>query len=185
MMTPAEIAEKGGALTRMVGAIVIYYAILEHWIDGMVATLHFRVPDANRLRKQYPFNAKDEVSFLRESFEGVPALAKYKNQGLHFLDKLEPLSDFRHNIIHGNIREIDWAAETMEFSRIIRGDDKNPVRRTMTIVGSELFHQGEDIRALIPQARLLTHLLIAEFGAEDEIQKLAGPLVTASSHVRA
>jgi len=174
MMAPAEIAEKSGALTKMVGAIVVYYAILEHWIDGMVATLHFRVPDANKLRKKYPINAKDEVSFLRECFEGVPALAKYKSQGLRFLDKLEPLSNFRHNIVHGHIREIDWAAETMEFSRITKGEDKKPVRRTMTIVGSELFHQGEDIRALIPQAQLITQLLIAEFGTDDEILKLAG-----------
>ena len=40
---PSEITEMAGALAKMVGAIILYYALLEHWIDGMVATIYFRV----------------------------------------------------------------------------------------------------------------------------------------------
>jgi hypothetical protein len=31
--TPSEFTEMAGALAKIVGAIVMYYAFLEHWID--------------------------------------------------------------------------------------------------------------------------------------------------------
>jgi hypothetical protein len=176
MESPSSGSDKAGALIKFVGAIVIYYALLEHWIDGMVATIYLRVDLAKEVRKHYPFNARDEVDFLRESFERLDALEPFKEDAVVFLDKLEPLAELRHNVVHGHIRPIDWETETFEFSRIVRGDGKKPFRRTMTILGSELYHQGEDIRALITPARQLTHRLVAAFGSEDELDKLAGSL---------
>jgi hypothetical protein len=176
METPEVVAGKAGALMKFVGAIVVYYAILEHWIDGMVAAVHLRVDGAKEIEKTYPTHAAHEVEFLRECFGSLAALAEFKAGAIDFLDKLRPLAEFRHNIVHGHIRNIDWASETVEFSRIVKGLDKNPARRTLTIVASELFHQGEDIRALIPAARELTHRLVQKFGTQEEFDKLnSGP----------
>ena len=48
-------------LPNAVGAMVIHFALLEHWIDGMIATIFYHVEGARSIRTRYPFNAKDEI----------------------------------------------------------------------------------------------------------------------------
>jgi hypothetical protein len=171
---PSEITEMAGALAKMVGAIILYYALLEHWIDGMVATIYFRVDLKREIRKHYPFNAAAELEYLRDSFEKLPALKPFKREGIFFLDRLKPIAEFRHHIVHGGLKPPDWAKETFEFSRIVPNAEKKPARRTITVVGSELYHQGEDMRRLIAPARHLTHRLVKAFGIDKDFEKLVG-----------
>jgi hypothetical protein len=171
---PLEFEATAGALAKMVGAIVMYYALLEHWIDGMVATIYMRVDLKREIRKHYPFNAAAEQEYLRDSFEKLPALEPFRAEGLAFLDRLKPIAEFRHHIVHGGLKPPDWATETFEFSRVVPNAEKKPARQTMTVVGTELYHQGEDIRRLIEPARNLTHRLVKAFGINKDFEKLAG-----------
>jgi hypothetical protein len=171
---PSETTAMAGALAKMVGAIVLYYALLEHWIDGMVATVYFRVDLQREIRKHYPFHAAAELQYLRDSFEKLAALKPFKAEGISFLDQLKPVAEFRHHIVHGGLKPPDWAAETFEFSRVVPSAEKKPARRTITVAGSELYHQGEDIRRLIAPARSLTHRLVEAFGTDYDFKKLAG-----------
>jgi hypothetical protein len=171
---PVEVTEMAGALAKMVGAIILYYALLEHWIDGMVATIYMRVDLKREIRKHYPFNAAAESQYLRDSFEKLSVLKPFKADGIAFLDRLKPIAEFRHHIVHGGLKPPDWATETFEFSRVVPNAEKKPARQTITVVASELYHQGEDIRRLIEPARSLTHRLVEAFGTDHDFKKLAG-----------
>jgi hypothetical protein len=46
-------------LPRAVGAMIMHYAILEHWFDGMVSTIRESVEGGMSIRRHHPFNAKD------------------------------------------------------------------------------------------------------------------------------
>ncbi len=165
-----------GTLAKLVGAMVIYYAMLEHWIDGMVFCIHDCVDGARNVRKQHPYNAKDEIDFLRRSFETLPQLAQYKNEGLALLSQIEKAADLRHNIVHGHIRKMQWNSGTMEFSRKFKGDKGQPVRRTLTIQAEELFARGREVLALVQPTMDLTHRLIAKFDPAYKLEAAKGIL---------
>lgn len=160
---PSGDAEKAGALAKMVGALVIYYALVEHWIDGIVLCVHSRVPGANELRKRHPFNAKAEREFLQESFSTLPDLVRFKDEALDLLSKLDPLAEFRHDVVHGHIRHFNVEEEWMEFSRVIEGDGREPVRRTLTVTAESLYNRGAEIGALITPFREFTQRLLIAF----------------------
>ena len=165
-----------GTLAKLVGAAVIYYAMLEHWIDGMVFCIYDCVDGAKKIRKQHPYNAKDEIDFLRKSFETLPLLAQYKDEGLALLLQIERVADLRHNIVHGHIRKMQWSSGLIEFSRKFKGDDGQPVRRTLTIQAEELFERGRDVLALVQPTMNLTHRLVAKFDPTYKFDKAKGTL---------
>jgi len=175
-MTEASKEDMAGTLAKMVGAMVIYYAMLEHWIDGAVFCIFDRVEGAKAIRKQHPFNARDELDFLRESFTKLDQLAPFKDEALALLDKLDPLSDFRHDIVHGHIRRFDFSIGQLEFSRVVRGDQRQPVRRSLTITAENLFLKGREILALVEPFMGLTHRLVAKFDPEYKAEQPAGSL---------
>ncbi len=163
-------------LTKTVGALVIYYAMLEHWIDGMVFCTFDHVEGAKLLRRQHPFNGKDEIDFLKESFDDLAALVSFRAEGLDLIAKIEPLADFRHDIVHGHVRKINYETAEMEFSRVVKGDDKKPLRRSLTIGAENLFLKGREILALIDPAMRLTHRLVAAFDPNYKREHASGSL---------
>lgn len=169
-------AETASALPKTVGAIVIYYAMLEHWIDGIVFCLYDYVDGAKGLEKHHPYNAKAEIDFMRVAFERLPALAAYKEEALKLLDMIEPLADFRHNVVHGHVRRLNWASGTLEFSRKFKGPRGVPVRRTLSCNVHDLFEQGRKIKALIEPFMHLTHRLVREFDPSHPKQEVSGSL---------
>ena len=156
-------AETAGALVKMVGAVVVFYALIEHWMDGIVLCVHSRVPGAKDIRKRHPFNAKAEQEFLRECFEGIPDLARFKAEGIGLLDKLAPLAELRHDIVHGHIYRHDFKEEWMDFSRVIEGDNREPIRRTLRVTAVSLYNLSAEIRALIVPFREFTQRLLIAF----------------------
>ena len=70
--------EVGRKLIMNIGALIFYYAKLEHWIDGAVATIYLRIPEAKELSKHHPTNAADEICFLRRSLSTIEALADFR-----------------------------------------------------------------------------------------------------------
>jgi hypothetical protein len=169
-------APMAGTLAKMVGAMVMHYALLEHWIDGMVFCLFDCVEGAKEIRKHHPFNARDELDFLRESFVGLELLLPYKSEAIALLDKIDPLADFRHNVVHGHLRQIEWESGVLEFSRVVKGNARKPVRRSLTTSAENLFLKGREILALVTPAMNLTHRLVAEFDPSYKREKFAGSL---------
>jgi hypothetical protein len=166
---------RAAALLRgAVGALVIQYAILEHWIDGMVACLFMRVDGARSIRQRYPFNAADEADFLARCFADLPALAGFKNEALDLLAKIRPLAELRHNVVHGRIWDMDLNSLEIQFSRVFKDGEGNPIRRTLTITGPELTKAGHQIHELNPAAMKLCHRLVDQFGTEDDKKKPPG-----------
>jgi hypothetical protein len=169
MATDPMREEASRLIPMAVGALVIQFALLEHWIDGMVATIFMYVDGARSIRRQYPFNAKEEVNFLNDCFGQLPPLKRYKQRGWRFLEKLKPLAEMRHNVVHGHLRTIDYASGTLEFSRVFKGKNGQPIRRTLTILASELVDQQHEIHMLNPVAMDLCHRLVDEFGPEKKV----------------
>jgi hypothetical protein len=157
-------------VSMAVGALVLHFAMLEHWIDGMVATTFYHVDGARSIRTHYPIHAAAEIEFLRQCFQRLPALKRFKDRGPRFLDKLAPLAEMRHHVVHGHLRSIDYEKGLLEFSRVIQGKDNEPIRRTLTIHASELVAQSHDMHALIPIAMDLCHRLMAQFGPQKYIE---------------
>lgn len=172
----AELANKAGALTKMVGAIVIYYATVEHWLDGIVFVIHDHVPGAQVIEKRHPYNGQAEFDFLKACFQQLHDLAEFKAEGLALIDKVFPLSDFRHNVVHGWIRNIDWANEVFEFSRKFKGPGGVPVRRTLTCSAVDLFEKGREIKDLIEPLNAFTQRLLHRFDPTYNRKEAAGHL---------
>lgn len=105
-------------LLRAIGAIVVYHAEVEHWIDAMVFYLHTHLPGARQFSKKIPTNLAAEVEFLRDCFLKLPAMKPVRTQGLRLLARIESVSEHRHHIIHGYLRH--WAKEskTLAFTRM-------------------------------------------------------------------
>ncbi|HEY2872869.1 MAG TPA: hypothetical protein VGJ56_13180 [Reyranella sp.] len=137
-------APSTSTLAELVGAIVIYYAVIEHWLDGMVFCIHDRVPGAKKIEKRRPYNAAQEFEFLRKSFNTLPDLLPFKDQGLSLLDKLRPLSEFRHSVVHGHIRSYNFGEGWLEFSRVVKGPNYAPLRQTVRVDIEELFGAAGD-----------------------------------------
>jgi len=154
--------EVAGGLATMMGVVVISSAMLDHWIDGMVSCVFDRVDGAKQICPQRPFNPKDEAEFLRQSFGNLAPLYPYKDEAIELLGKLEPVVQFRHNIVNGHIHHPDFKAGILEFSRVVQGDDRQLVRR-FAVTEEDLVRQGEKIKALIGPFMNLTHRLAEEF----------------------
>lgn len=113
---------------------------------------------------------------MRTAFGQLPALVAYKDEALKLLDMIEPLADFRHNVVHGHVRKINWGSGTLEFSRKFKGPRGVPVRRTLTCDVHDLFEQGRKIKALIEPFMNLTHRLVKEFDPSYPKQEASGSL---------
>jgi hypothetical protein len=162
-------------LPRAVGAMVMHYAILEHWFDGMVSTIRESVEGGMSIRRHYPFNAKDEIDFLTKSFSDLPALKAYRDEMLNLLATLKPLAEMRHNVVHGALRDLDFETGVMEFSRVYKGEKNKPLRYTLTISAHELVKYGSDIHRLCGIAQGLTVRLMTEFAPEAFKKPPSGP----------
>jgi len=154
--------EVAGGLATMMGVVVITSAMLDHWVDGMVSCVFDRVDGAKQIRRQRPFNTKDEAEFLRQSFGELAPLRPYRDEAIELLDKLEPVVKFRRNIVNGRLRNPDFRVGVLEFSRAAPGDDRKPVRR-FAVTEEDLVRQGEKTKALIGPFMKLTHRLAEEF----------------------
>jgi hypothetical protein len=173
-MADLDEPEKVRFLTHIVGAVVVYYALIEHSLDGIVHCIHVRVPDAKKISKHYPYNAAAELKFLRESFEGLSSLSSFKDEAISLLDKIIPAADFRHDIVHGAISSFDFETGVFEFSRKIKGDSGAPSRKTLTITTPELVFHSRLLHALIDPASDLLKRLIETFDPDHAAQQTRG-----------
>lgn len=90
-------------LFSTIGFVVVHWALVEHNID-IILPLIFHKYGGNSLRKEIPkTRLNQKVSFLRDSFNKIHDLSKYKQEGLILINIIEHLSDDRHRIIHGSI----------------------------------------------------------------------------------
>jgi hypothetical protein len=154
--------EVAGGLATMMGVVLISSAMLDHWIDGMVSCVFNRVDGAKQICQQRPFNTKDEAEFLCQSFGKLAPLYPYRDEAIELLRKLEPVVQFRHNIVNGHLLNPDFKAGILEFSRVVQEDDRQPIRR-FAVTEEDLARQGDEIRALIGPFMNLTHRLAEEF----------------------
>lgn len=152
-----------GILAKLVGAVVIYHAMVEHWVDGIVFCVHDRVEGAKKIRKVHPYNARDEMQFLTECLIMLPPLEPFKDKGLALLTSWEESSEFRHNVAHGHIGKIDWDKGVIEFSRKFKGENHEPVRRSLTIRAEDLYKEGAKIKELILPFNDFTQDLLKAF----------------------
>ena len=159
---PASDAAMAGGLAKMIGALVIYYAMIEHWIDGMVFCIHSLAPGAKEIEKRHPFHAAKEKEFLAECLTTLPELSRFKDEGIALLGKLGPLSEYRNHIIHGHVRNFNFDEGWMEFSRVVPDDKKQPVRESLKTTAEGLYNKGIEMKVLIPEFReFMQRLLIA------------------------
>jgi hypothetical protein len=163
--------EVAGALATMLGVLVISSAMLDHWIDGLVSCVFDRVDGAKQICQQRPFNTKDETEFLRQSFGKLAPLHPYKDEAIELLGKLEPVIQFRHNIVNGHIHKPDFKAGILEFSRVVREDARQWVRR-FAVTEEDLVRQGDEIKGLIRPLMNLTHRLVEEFDPDHKVEML-------------
>ncbi len=161
-------------LPKLVGAMVLHYAKLEHWLDGMVKTIYDTVSGAQLICKGYPFNAVAERKFLRECFEQLPQLQGFKEEAMKLLDDLELPSERRHDIVHGHLSEVNLETGDLEFTRVFPGVDKKPLRRTISVSAVDLLGLSRQINDLRTKAEDLTQRLIATFAPEYLSEKPPG-----------
>jgi hypothetical protein len=163
----------GRKLIMGLGMLVYYYATLEHWIDGAVATIFIRIEEAQKHRKVHPTNAADELEFLELSLTNIPSLAGYKEVGLNLLENIKYLSDLRHGVVHGHLDDFDAATETLKFIRVRRS--ARTVKRTvLSVTAPDLFQASLHIKALALEMKDLTQSLIKEFGTETDRDEVPG-----------
>lgn len=158
-------------LAKEVGRLVIAYAFLEHWLDGMVKIAFDHVEGGKALAKKHPVQARNEADFLRKCLTDLALLEAFRDEGISILDRAKDLAEFRADIVHGHLRKIN-DDDSMEFSRVTQDDQKAIVRKTLTVYIGQIASQTAKIHTLCGIAEKFTHRLIERFGTEEDRQHL-------------
>lgn len=166
MLEPVIPDAKAGHLAMLVGAIVLYYAMIEHWIDGLVFCVRERADGAIGLRKQHPYTGKGELEHLRKCFEQLPTLSEFKADALALLAKIDKASEFRAHVVHGALDPVDWDTGEMRFTRTVKGENGQPHTRVLTIAAPELLAESKMIMGLIEPTKDLLYRLMAKLAPE-------------------
>lgn len=94
-------------LCAAVGFVVLNWSHIEQNVDAWVS-IAFQDCDGKRLRKKedIPRSLDNKLDFLKDGFKKLPALNSYSDEGLGLLARVKSLSELRHNLVHGTIRDI-------------------------------------------------------------------------------
>jgi hypothetical protein len=159
-----------------IGGVVLYYASVEHSIDGLVMVLFQRVEGAAALNKnRHPTNAKEEIEFLRACLKELPPLSPFKQRMTFFLDEIGKIADLRHAIVHGHLKNATLETEDLVFARV-RADGRNPVYTEVTITIAEIMRASVKLNTLLGLSREILNGLVDAFKPEEDRGEPFGPL---------
>jgi hypothetical protein len=111
---PQEVLE---ALYPAVGAVVIYWSLLEQAMEHWVAMI-YRHPGGDKGWKQVPYLLRPKIEYLRTKFGDMPDLASCSKDGLTLLEKIEKIAQIRDIMVHGAISSYHPETEMLKFVRL-------------------------------------------------------------------
>lgn len=94
------------SLCTAIGFVVVNWALAEQSLDFTVDTIYNKCA-GNTFEKQLPRSFQRKVEFLRKAFRTSVALQVYAEEGNKLLDRMEPLAQQRHDLVHGVVVSID------------------------------------------------------------------------------
>jgi hypothetical protein len=88
-------------LYSALGKIVYAWAYLENIIDICVDIV-YHVYGGNSIahRQEIPRSLRIKIDFLKKSLKTITQLKQYKTEGLALINRVTPLSNLRHDMIH-------------------------------------------------------------------------------------
>jgi hypothetical protein len=94
------------SLCTVIGFVVVNWALAEQSLDFTVETIYSKCA-GNTLEKQLPRSFQRKVKFLRKAFRTSAALQVYAKDGNKLLDRMEPIAQQRHDLVHGVVVSIE------------------------------------------------------------------------------
>ncbi len=94
------------SLCTAIGFVVVNWALAEQSLDFTVETIYSKCA-GNTIEKQLPRSFQRKVKFLRKAFSTSVALHVYAKDGNKLLDRMEPLAQQRHDLVHGVVVSIE------------------------------------------------------------------------------
>lgn len=104
-------------LYEAVGFVTVWWALLEQCLDMSIAII-FHKCGGNAIAAAIPVSLDNKNEFLRESFKRLPALSSHKESGLALLHDIMNFKEFRHDLTHGALAEIEASSGTFLLRRI-------------------------------------------------------------------
>jgi hypothetical protein len=117
--TPKEILD---VLYAPVGAVVIYWSLLEQSIEFWVAMIYHRPGGNKNWKKGPPFLLAAKLSFLRAKFADLAELQPFATEALGLLGEIEKMATVRDVLVHGAASTYNPSTQQIKFTRL--GIDK-------------------------------------------------------------
>jgi hypothetical protein len=104
---------------RLLGMLTHVWAGIELGLDAYIGLIYYRLGGIPTVSRKLPRTFERKIAYLRDAFDKLTPLARYKQDGLSILDKIEALGLDRHMLIHGvAIQAID-AEMRVELTKFV------------------------------------------------------------------
>lgn len=146
----AEETDDFRSLCTSIGFVVVNWALAEQSLDFMVETIYNKCA-GNTLEKQLPRAFQRKVEFLRKAFRTSVALQVYAEEGNKLLDRMVPLAQQRHDLVHGVVVSIESVNGKFPIDKLDYQAQEHIMRRiefapnTFDNLTQELLNLGTDL----------------------------------------
>jgi len=138
------------SLCAAIGFVVVNWALAEQSLDFTVETIYSKCA-GNTIEKQLPRSFKRKVKFLRKAFLTSVALQVYAEEGTKLLDRMVPLAQQRHDLVHGVIVSIESVNGRFPIDKLDYQAQEHIMRRiefdpnNFDVLIEKLLHLGRDL----------------------------------------
>lgn len=94
------------SLCASIGFVVVNWALAEQSLDMFISVIYNKC-GGNTVVRQMPHSFQRKVEFLRKAFRKLIVLQEYAGEGNQLLDRMQALSQKRHDLVHGVVVSID------------------------------------------------------------------------------
>lgn len=146
----AEEIDDFRSLCAAIGFVVVNWALAEQSLDFTVETIYNKCA-GNTFEKQLPRSFQRKVKFLRKAFRTSVALHVYAEDGNKLLDRMVPLAQQRHDLVHGVVVSIETVNGRFPIDKLDYQAQEHIMRRiefdpnTFDGLTQELLNLGKDL----------------------------------------
>jgi len=156
----ADYPENLHELYCALGFVTSQWSSIEHTIDNCISLIFIVLNGIVIAKKQQvPRSMNNKLTYLRNALTKLPELSLFKDYGLELIDRIDPISKERQDIIHGVV--IDLNQIHFEFTKLDYTKDEH-IDRFYKFTVEDINHSGKKMQDLandlsVYSGRLLHH----------------------------
>lgn len=142
------------------GFVTAQWADIEHSIDNCISLIFLDLDGINIAKKrQVPRSMNNKLDYLRKAL-CLPQLSLFKDDGLKIIERIEPISKERQDIIHGIMFEVN--PDHIEFTKLDYTKDEH-IDRFYKFTIEDINQSGKRMQGLAGDLHAYTGYLLHHF----------------------